>query len=103
MSERIVSAHPERGFLLSMPLVNLLQKHELKDKLGKELKAYMAKQGIKDIIAFPGYEANKLGPSRLEEARVRSDRPKGHIVKVLRPGFEKGGEILQKVRAEVSR
>lgn len=103
VAERIVSAHPERGFLLSMPLVNLLHKHELKDKLGKELKAYMTKHGIKDIIAFPGYEANKLGPSRLEESRVRSDRPKGHIAKVVRPGFEKGGEILQKVQAQVSR
>lgn len=103
VAERIVSAHPERGYLLSMPLVNLLQKHELKDKLGKELKAYMTKQGIKDIIAFPGYEANKLGPSRLEESRVKSDRPKGHIVKVLRPGFEKGGEVIQKVQAQVSR
>lgn len=103
--ERIVNAHAERGYLLALPLANLLQKHDLKDKLGTELKEFMRKQGIKELIAYPNYDANKLGVSKLEEVRVKSDRPKGKIVRVLRPGFERttDGTVLQKVRAEVSR
>ena len=36
---------------------------------------------------------------------MNSERDKGKIVKVLRPGFEdeKTGAVLQKVQAEVSR
>ncbi|MBX3470610.1 MAG: hypothetical protein KF878_27395 [Planctomycetes bacterium] len=103
--ERIAEAHAERGYLLALPLVNLLQRHDLKDKLGGELKEFLRRQSVKEIIAYPTYDANRLGVSRLEEVRVRSDRPKGKIVRVLRPGFERttDGVVLQKVRAEVSR
>ncbi|MCO5168374.1 MAG: nucleotide exchange factor GrpE [Planctomycetes bacterium] len=103
--ERIAEAHAERGYLLALPLMTLLQRHDLKDKLGGELKEFLRRQGVKEIIAYPTYDANRLGVSRLEEVRVRSDRPKGKIVRVLRPGFERttDGAVLQKVRAEVSR
>lgn len=103
--ERIASAHAERGYLLALPLMNLLQRHDLKDKLGAEVKEFLRKQGVKELIAYPNYDANRLGPAKLEEVRVKSDRPKGKVVRVLRPGFERttDGVVLQRVRAEVSR
>ncbi|MEZ6186392.1 MAG: hypothetical protein R3F62_15455 [Planctomycetota bacterium] len=102
---RIAEAKAERELLLALPLMNLLQKLELRDAHGRELKDYLREQGVRELIAYPGYDANKLGVSKLEEVRVRSDRARGKIVRVLRPGFlrEQDDVVLQKVRAEVSR
>jgi len=105
LQERIAGANADREVLIALPVMNLLQRLDLKNELGQDLKDYLRDEGIKEIIAYPGYDANKLGPARLEEVRVRSDRPRGRIARVLRPGYERTADkaILQKVRAEVSR
>jgi len=102
---RIAEAKAERELLLALPLINLLQRLDLRDALGRELKEYLREQGVRELIAYPGYDANKLGVSKLEEVRVRSERERGKIARVLRPGFvrESDNVVLQKVRAEVSR
>lgn len=103
--ERLADAKPDRLHLLALPVMNVLHRRNLKDKLGAELKAYLRGKHVKEIVAYSGFPAAELGPKQLEEIRANSDREKGKIVRVLRPGFveEKTGAILQKVQAEVSR
>ena len=105
LTATLADAKPERLHLLAFPVMNVLHRRNLKDKLGTELKTYLRSKHVKEIVAYAGFPATELGPKQLEEVRVNSDRDKGKIVRVLRPGFveEKTGAILQKVQAEVSR
>ncbi|MBI3726477.1 hypothetical protein HY251_21345, partial [bacterium] len=103
--EKIAEAKPDRAHLLAFPVMNVLHRLGAKDRLGGGLKTYLRGKHVKEIVAYANYPAAELGPKQLEEVRVSSDRDKGKIVRVLRPGFieEKTGVVLQKVQAEVSR
>lgn len=103
--DKAADAKPDRMHFLVFPIMNVLHRLGSKDKHGAGLKAFLRAKNIREITAYAGYPAAELGPKKLEEVRVSSERDKGKIVKVLRPGFEeeKSGAVLQKVQAEVSR
>jgi molecular chaperone GrpE (heat shock protein) len=103
--DRIAEAKPDRLHFLAFPVANVLHRLSARERLGSALKAYLRGKNVREVTAYAGYPAAELGPKKLEEVRVSSEREKGKIVRVLRPGFEdeKTGVVLQKVQAEVSR